>query len=52
MSRETWLYKNRAIRAAKELRYSAEVQKKLNKATSDAEISRIMCNARRALILS
>ena len=51
MSRETWLYKKRAVRAAKELRYSAEVQKKLNKATSDA-ISRIMCNARNALLLS
>ena len=52
MSRETWLYKKRAVRAAKELRYSAEVQKNLNKATSDEEISRIMCSARRALILS
>ena len=50
MSREVWLYKKQAVRAAKELGSSAEVQKRLNKATSDAEIYRIMNNARRALL--
>lgn len=50
MSREVWLYKKQAVRAAKELGYSAEVQNKLSKATSDAEIYRIMNNARRAFL--
>ena len=50
MSREVWLYKKQAKTAAKELGYSAEVQEKLSKATSDAEIYRIMNSARRALL--
>ena len=50
MSRGVWLYKKQAVRVAKELGYSPEVQKRLDKATSDAEIYRIMNNARRALL--
>lgn len=50
MSREAWLYKKQAVRAAKELGYSMEVQERLSKATSDAEIYRIMNNARRTFL--
>ena len=41
-------YKQWAIRAAKELRYDKKVIDKLEKATSDNEITRIMYSARNA----
>lgn len=50
MSREAWKYKKQAVRAAKELGYSMEVQERLNKATTENEICRIMNNARKAFL--
>lgn len=41
-------YKQWAIRAAKELHYGKKVVDKLEKATSDNEITRIMYSARNA----
>lgn len=39
-------YKKQAIRAAKELKYSPGVIQKIERAKSDAEITRILKNAR------
>ena len=50
MSRETWKYKKQAEVAARQLGYSKEVQEPVSKATTEDEISRIMCNARRAFL--
>lgn len=50
MSRETWKYKKQAEVAARQLGYSKEVQEQVSKAKTEDEISRIMCNARRAFL--
>lgn len=47
MSREEYFYKRRAIRAAKDLRYSEEIIATLEKAKSGVEVECIMVNARK-----
>ena len=49
MSKSEYNYKRHAIRAAKELGYSENVIKRLESATSEAEIERIMNTARKEL---
>ena len=46
MSKEAYNYKREAIRAAKELCYSAEVIAALKLAKTEAEVCRIMTTAR------
>lgn len=46
MSRETYNYKRRAIRTARELHYPQTVISRLQSATTESEICRIMKTAR------
>lgn len=48
MSKETYNYKRKAISAAKDLCYPKNVIDKLQAATTDIEIERIMSTARKA----
>ena len=47
MSREVWKYRNHAIQAAKDLHYGEKVIAQLRNAKTEAEISTIMCKARK-----
>ena len=46
MSKETYIYKRQAIAAARELYYPETIILRLNSATTDSEIARIMRTAR------
>lgn len=46
MSRETYIYKRQAIRTAKDLLYPQSVILRLQSATTESEICRIMRTAR------
>lgn len=47
MSRDEYTYKGQAIQAAKDLCYGEKVITQLKNAKTEAEISRIMCTARK-----
>lgn len=49
MSRETYIYKRKAISIAKDFNYPQNVISKLKSAQTESEISRIMKSAREAL---
>lgn len=46
MSKETYIYKRKALAAAKHLHYSEAIILRLQSATTDTEICRIMRTAR------
>ncbi len=47
MSKDTYNYKRHAIKAARELYYSKEIILRLQCATTESEIARIMIDARK-----